>query len=140
MSAEQIVAASRGWLGTPYRHLAARRGAGCDCLGLIRGVWADLQGALPEVPAYRADSRDQRDLLAAAEARLARCAQVPGAIVVFRLGARPRHCGILVAPDRFIHAQERLGVVEANLTDGWQRRVVGCFAFPETDASMGPSR
>lgn len=129
---ERIVAAARGWLGTPYRHLAARRGAGCDCLGLIRGVWAELHGALPEVPAYRTDSRDQRDLLVAAEARLARCGQVPGAIVVFRLGARPRHCGILTAPDRFIHAQERLGVVEANLTDGWQRRIVGCFAFPET--------
>lgn len=133
MSPENVVAAARGWIGTPYRHLAATRDAGCDCLGLIRGVWAELYGSLPVVPAYRADWRDQRDLLVAAEARLAQCEPAPGAIVVFRLGARSRHCGILVAADRFIHAQERLGVVEANLTDGWRTRIAGCFAFPETD-------
>lgn len=131
MKAELIVATARAWLGTPYRHLAATRGAGCDCLGLIRGVWRDLYGVLPEVPNYRADLRDPRDLLVAATERLAPAGQEAGAIVLFRLGAQPRHCGILVGPTRFIHAQERVGVVEVNLTDGWARRVVGCFAFPE---------
>jgi len=131
MSPHHIVAAARGWVGTPYRHLSATKGAGCDCLGLIRGVWAELYGALPEVPNYRADLRDHRDLLAAAEARLAPTTMGPGAIVLFRLGAVPRHCGIMTGAARFIHAQERIGVVEANLTEGWARRVVGCFAFPE---------
>ena len=36
MSAEphgqRIVAAARGWIGTPYRHQGARKGVGCDCL------------------------------------------------------------------------------------------------------------
>jgi len=131
MTADQIVSAARGWLGTPYRHLAATRGAGCDCLGLIRGVWRELYGVLPEVPNYRADLRDPRDLLAAAAHRLAPAPAEVGRIVIFRLGARPRHCGILVGPTRFIHAQERVGVVEANLTEGWAKRVVGCFAFPD---------
>lgn len=131
MSPQIVVATARGWLGTPYRHLSATRGAGCDCLGLIRGVWAELYGTLPAVPNYRADTRDGRDLLAVAEARLARVGPGPGAIVIFRLGAVPRHCGILTGAARFIHAQERIGVVEANLTEGWQRRVVGTFAFPE---------
>lgn len=132
MSPEIIVATARGWLGTPYRHLSATKGAGCDCLGLIRGVWAELYGVLPEVPNYRADARDQRDLLAAAEARLARAELGAGTIVIFRLGAAPRHCGIMTGPNRFIHAQERIGVAEANLSEGWQRRLVGRFAFPET--------
>jgi len=132
MSPEIIVETARGWLGTPYRHLSATKGAGCDCLGLIRGVWAELYGALPEVPNYRPDARDQRDLLKAAETRLARAEPGAGTIVVFRLGAAPRHCGIMTAPARFIHAQERIGVVEANLTEGWAKRVVGCFAFPES--------
>lgn len=130
MSPDVIVATARGWIGTPYRHLAATRGAGCDCLGLIRGVWAELYGVVPAVPAYRADRRDLRDLLAEAESRLDRCELQAGAIAVFRLGARPRHCAILVAPNRFIHAQEQIGVVEANLTEGWAKRLVGCFAFP----------
>ncbi|HEY9012127.1 MAG TPA: NlpC/P60 family protein [Devosia sp.] len=132
MRPDIVVATARGWLGTPYRHLAATRGAGCDCLGLIRGVWAELYGAMPEVPNYRADVRDQRDLLAVAEARLDRTPLGPGRIVLFRLGAVPRHCGIVTEAGRFIHAQERIGVVEANLTEGWAKRVVGCFAFPET--------
>ena len=54
--AERVVAEARGWIGTPYRHQAAVRGAGCDCLGLVRGVWRALYGAEPEaVPAYTPD-------------------------------------------------------------------------------------
>lgn len=131
MSPDRVVAAARAWVGTPYRHLSATRGAGCDCLGLVRGVWRDLYGTLPEVPNYRADLRDHRDLLAAAEQRLERAEPEAGRIVLFRLGSVPRHCGILTSATRFVHAQERIGVVEANLTEGWARRVVGCFAFPE---------
>lgn len=51
-----VVAAARLWLGTPYRHQASCRGAGADCLGLIRGVWRDLCGPEPEAPpAYTPD-------------------------------------------------------------------------------------
>ena len=39
---DAIVAAARAWIGTPYRHQAALRGVGCDCLGLLRGVWRDV--------------------------------------------------------------------------------------------------
>jgi hypothetical protein len=51
-----IIAAARGWKGTPYHHQASLKGVGCDCLGLIRGVWRELHGAEPEVmPAYTKD-------------------------------------------------------------------------------------
>ena len=33
------------WIGTPYRHQASRKGVGCDCLGLVLGVWRELYGA-----------------------------------------------------------------------------------------------
>jgi cell wall-associated NlpC family hydrolase len=54
-------------------------------------------------------------------------------VVLFRLGgqAEPRHCGILISAERLIHAQEHLGVVEANLTPAWARRVAGRFRFPD---------
>jgi NlpC/P60 family putative phage cell wall peptidase len=137
-SADDIVAAARAWLGTPYRHQAATLGAGCDCLGLLRGVWRSLYGDEPvELPPYRADWRDQRhaETLLAAAHRLLRVAALqlaPGQVVLFRLNGlpSPKHCGILVAPDRFIHAQERLGVIEGNLTEGWRRRIAGRFDFP----------
>ncbi len=44
---DAVVAAARKYIGTPYHHQAALCGAGCDCLGLIRGVWRDLYGSEP---------------------------------------------------------------------------------------------
>lgn len=138
MSTERIVAAAREFLGTPYRHQGATIGAGCDCLGLLRGVWWALYGREPmTIPPYRADMRDPlnagalrqaaKQLLIAESGPLA-----AGQVLLFRLAAgEPKHCGILVSPERFIHAQERLGVVEANLTEAWAKRVCGRFRFPD---------
>ena len=134
IGSDEIVGAARAWLGTPYRHQASTLGAGCDCLGLLRGVWRALYGAEPVVvPPYRVDGRDA-ELLAGAERWLGRAEGfAAGHVVLFRLGRQvaPRHCGIMVSATRFIHAQERLGVVEANLTDGWRRRVAAVFEFPQ---------
>ena len=138
MRPDLVVAAARLWLGTPYRHQAATLGAGCDCLGLLRGVWRTLYGDEPmAVPPYRADMRDPAHagaLLAAAERFLLSVGGelAAGQVLLFRLNgmAAAKHCGILIEPDRFIHAQERLGVVEAALTEAWARRVSGRYAFP----------
>ncbi|MEO8685541.1 MAG: NlpC/P60 family protein [Devosia sp.] len=138
MNPDLVVAAARRWLGTPYRHQAATLGAGCDCLGLLRGVWRELYGTEPmAIPPYRADMRDPAHagaLQAAAERFLLPVGgdAAAGHVVLFRLNgmAAAKHCGILVGPDRFIHAQERLGVVEAALTEAWARRVSGRFQFP----------
>jgi len=138
MNPDDVVAAARRFLGTPYRHQASLAGAGCDCLGLLRGVWWALYGAEPmAVPAYRADMRDPTNAgaLQRAAERLLVAEGGPlgaGQVVLFRLDGmiEAKHCGILVGPERFIHAQERLGVVEANLTEAWMRRVSGRFRFP----------
>lgn len=138
MKRAEIVAAARLWLGTPYRHQAAMLGAGCDCLGLVRGVWRHLYGGEPiAVPAYRADWRDGRHadgLRAAADELLVRKVgqQRPGQVLLFRLGrtSAPKHCGIAVEAGRFVHAQEGLGVIEGSLTDGWVRRIAARYDFP----------
>jgi len=133
----QIVALARQWLDTPYRHQASCLGAGCDCLGLVRGIWRTLYGHEPvALPPYRPDWRDKAHadgLVRAAQTLLRReVAPAAGRVVLFSFhrGLPAKHCGVLVAPDRFIHAQERLGVVEAALTPGWQRRVAGIYSFP----------
>ena len=134
-----VVAAARDYLGTPYRHQASVIGAGCDCLGLLRGVWRALHGTEPmAIPAYRADLRDPQNAgaLRRAAERFLLVEGGPleaGQVVLFRLGSmvEPKHCGILLSAGRFIHAQERLGVVEANLTEAWSRRIAGRFRFPE---------
>ena len=51
-----IVAETRAWIGTPYRHQASLKGVGCDCLGLVRGVWRATIGDEPEcAPPYAPD-------------------------------------------------------------------------------------
>ena len=54
--ASAVVGEARAWIGTPYIHQQAAKGAGCDCLGLVRGVWRGVIGSEPErPPAYSMD-------------------------------------------------------------------------------------
>lgn len=136
----RVVAAARFWLGTPYHEQASLRGVGCDCLGLIRGVWRDIVGpeALP-VPAYARDwgETGPTEVLAEAARQVLLPIAVdhagPGSIVLFRMraGAIAKHCGILTDEGRFIHAYERLGVIEEQLTPAWRRRIAFAFLFPK---------
>ena len=135
-----VLAEARTWLGTPYRHQGSRKGVGCDCLGLVRGVWRAIYGAEPEPPPpYSPDwaetgGGDAMTLAAQrhfAETVLAEA--VPGDLILFRWRAgRPaKHCGILDEGGRVIHAYEGASVVSSPLTPGWTGRISGAFRFPD---------
>ena len=141
-STHHAVVEARRWIGTPYVHQAAVMGLGCDCLGLLRGVWRAQFGAEPEaVPPYTPDwSEPQGDeqLLAAALRHMMRAPRdwLPGQVLLFRMrqGAVAKHLGILAdgGPDgTFIHAYSGHGVVESPLSDPWRRRVAARFTFPD---------
>ena len=139
---DQVVGVARAWIGTPYRHQAATRGAGCDCLGLLRGIWRELYGAEPEVPpAYTPDWDEvaQRDVLMAAAIRHLDPQEVseiePGDVLLFRMrsGAVAKHLGIASGASSFIHAYSGHGVIENALSAPWRRRIVGVYSFPKTD-------
>ena len=57
----------------------------------------------------------------------------PGALVLFRMKPRAiaKHVAILTGPDTFLHAYERLGVIEEPLTASWRRRIAFAFLFPQ---------
>ncbi|MFT7595406.1 MAG: NlpC/P60 family putative phage cell wall peptidase [Paracoccaceae bacterium] len=140
-SRDRIIAAARGWIGTPYRHQAARRGAGADCLGLVRGVWRDIYGAEPEaVPAYSMDwsePQGEERLWQAARRHLVEKpgTATPGDVILFRMraGSVAKHLGIVVQVGRdarFVHAYARHGVVESPLSAPWRRRIAAVFEFP----------
>ena len=64
-----VIAAARGWLGTPYHDQASVKGVGCDCLGLVRGIWREVVGDEPlPMPPYSRDwgETGTRELLAEA--------------------------------------------------------------------------
>ncbi|TPE52586.1 NlpC/P60 family protein [Amaricoccus solimangrovi] len=131
-----VVQASRRWLGTPYAPGAALRGIGCDCVGLARGVWSELTGRPPPpAPPWSPDwpTSWPRALIALGEAHMIprRPAEAgPGDLVAIRrLGGREAHAGILTENGRFIHATERFGVVEVPLA-GWAGRIAWAASFP----------
>jgi len=139
----RIVTVAQGWLGTPYRHQAACRGAGCDCLGLVRGVWREVRGAEPErPPAYSMDwaepARQEALWQAAARHLWAKALrdEAAGDVILFRMreGSVAKHLGIVAkigARATFIHAYSGHGVVETALSAPWRRRIVARFQFPE---------
>ncbi len=128
-----VVAAARQWIGTPYRHQASLRGAGCDCLGLIRGVWREVHGAEPApVPPYTPDWSEaggEERLWAAATRLLPPGRGGPGDLLLFRMrpNAVAKHLGIQSAPGAFIHAMSGHGVVESPLSAPWAARIVARF-------------
>ena len=135
-----IVAAARSWCGTPYHDQASLKGVGCDCLGLARGVWREVVGPEPFLiePYSRGwGETGQIEVLAEGARRMmievAPAEVGPGALVLFRMMPRAiaKHVGILTGPDRFLHACERLGVIEEPLTRAWRRRVAFAFLFPQ---------
>lgn len=139
-AAARIVAAAREWLGTPYRHQGARKGVGCDCLGLVRGIWAEIYGSEPERPGpYAADWAESggRELLVDAARR--HCIEKQGLeieagdLILFRwrLHLPAKHAGIATAADRFIHAYQGHAVLESALVPQWRSRIAALFRFPD---------
>lgn len=142
LSREAIVAETRRWLGTPYRHQASLMGVGADCLGLVRGVWRGVVGAEPEAPpGYTPDWAEvlgEETLLAAARRHLGEIAigeARPGDVLLFRmgLGAPAKHAAIVSGEDRIVHAYWGHAVCETRLVPWWRRRIAAAFEFPGVD-------
>src|SRR5262245_14718544 len=104
-----VISLARTWLGTPYHHQASLKGVGCDCIGLVRGIWRELYGAEAEaraLPAYTrdwAEAQGRETLLEAARRHLV---EIPhftaqaGDVLVFRWrrGSLAKHCAVLSKP------------------------------------------
>lgn len=144
VSRADIIAAARRWIGTPYRHQASLKGVGCDCLGLVRGVWRDIYGTEPEeAPPYTRDWAEAlgRETLAEAAGRHMVAVAIedirPGDVLLFAMKDRApaKHCAILTAPDRMVHSIESHPVAEVSLWRGGarSRRLRFAFAFPDLD-------
>lgn len=137
-----IIREALDWLGTPYQHQASLKGVGCDCLGLVRGVWRAVYGGEPEdAPPYTPDWAEAtgRETLAMAARR--HMAAVPveeargGDAILFRWRANlpAKHIGILIDERSFVHAQQGAAVSHVALSPWWRRRIACAFQFPGVD-------
>jgi NlpC/P60 family putative phage cell wall peptidase len=138
-TSHRIVEEARSWIGTPYIHQASKKGAGCDCLGLVRGIWRELLGEEPEItPAYSAswaEAGGKEQLLHAARTHfdpIERRNLSPGDLLLFRLRAKSpaKHLGIFTDTNHFIHAYDGASVVESALSEFWYRRLHSTYRFP----------
>lgn len=136
------MAEARRWIGTPYHHQAATRGAGCDCVGLIRGVglalqlWDDTEwprfAAYSRTPNPRVMGEGMRLFLAPADAPQA------GDIVWLQWRAGlPMHLAFLAeynGRQTLIHALDSHGAVtEHGFTAEWQARAASYWRFPNVE-------
>lgn len=136
---EIIVAQTRGWIGTPYRHQASLKGVGCDCLGLVRGVWRAVIGDEPEcAPPYAPDwaEASSGEPLADAAGRhlmaIDRDSFAEGDVLLFRWrnNLPAKHAAIVTAADLMVHAHDGAAVTEVALAPWWRRRLAYAFRFP----------
>ncbi len=138
MNRTRIIEAARSWIGTPYQHQASCRGAGCDCLGLVRGVWRELYGYEPEQPPpYAPDwaGAEGEELMRDAARRhlreIAVSEAAEGDVLLFRPLRRlpARHAAIISGPGLIIHACCGNAVREEAM-GAWARRIAYGFRFP----------
>jgi NlpC/P60 family putative phage cell wall peptidase len=141
VSRAEIIAEARSWIGTPYAHQASVKGIGCDCLGLVRGVWRAVYGEEPEQPPpYSRDWAEAhgRETLAEAAGRhmiaVATDKIRPGDVLLFAMkeNSPAKHCAILTAPGRMLHSIEAHPVAEVSLWtgSGSRQRLRFAFSFP----------
>jgi NlpC/P60 family putative phage cell wall peptidase len=134
-----VVRIARTWIGTPYIHQASVRGAGCDCLGLLRGVWRELHGDEPQpIPPYSEDWSEASGEETLANALRHHLTEIekqtidPGDVAVFRMSpqAPAKHCGIIGEKDgalTLIHARQNKRVSEEPFSSMWQRKLACAF-------------
>lgn len=140
--AQRAVDEALEWVGTPYRHQASCKGAGTDCLGLLRGVWRHLYAEEPEpVPAYSADwsePQGREDLFFAAERHLIRKprrSEAIGDVLLFRMrqGGVAKHLGLQInigSQRTFVHAYSGHAVELSPLSQPWMSRIAARFVLP----------
>jgi NlpC/P60 family putative phage cell wall peptidase len=134
-----IVASARRWIGTPYLHQASLIHIGCDCLGLLRGVWRETMGAEPETaPPYTPDWNAPpcaEFLLDAAHRHFTPVSASDfqeGDVLVFRFRTHlaAKHVGIATSRTHMAHAHSGACVTEIPIGAHWRKRIAGAFTFP----------
>lgn len=135
-----IVAAARSWIGTPYIHQASAFQTGCDCLGLVRGVWRGVIGAEPARPGpYSADWAEaggSEHMLEAAQRHFTALDKNEfsgGDLLLFRWreGLPVKHAAIATSAQTMIHAHDGACVCEVAISRFWRRRIAAAFRFPQ---------
>lgn len=126
-------------IGIPYK-LGGRGPNEYDCYGLLMELHRRQGNTIPD---YRTPE-GAGDLDLTPKERVARIGALfsgevhlwkkvephVGASIMFSIRGYGAHCGMLVAPDRFLHTWEGTGsVTKERLSFGWQHRILGYYDY-----------
>lgn len=142
MVQELIIAEALSWIGTPYIHQASLKHKGCDCVGLLIGVWREVYGSLPadfKLPTYTPNwaEESKTNLMTDIAQEYLETVDVDkysvGDIVMYRMlkSAPTKHCGIIVSPTEIVHAYSKYGVVKTPFIQNKTIKLTHVFKFPE---------
>ena len=135
MTSDQILAAARACLGTPFKHQGRLNGRALDCAGLIVHVAADLGLTYLDQTGYaRLPGGGLLEAALDAQPCLARVETMqPGDIVLMSFSSGPQHLGFF-GGENLIHAYQPYGkVCEHRMTDEWRQRVCRVYRFVGVD-------
>lgn len=132
---DDLIAAARACLGTPFIHQGRQPGVGLDCGGLL--VVALRAVGIEPVDMAVYDRRPHGGImerLLDAQPCLTRvqvAERRPADVLVMRFGSDPQHLALL-AGESILHAWEAAGrVVEHRLDNRWMRHIVRVYRVQE---------
>jgi len=134
MTADEIIAAARACVGTPFRHQGRQPGVGLDCAGVAVQVASALGCAVIDQEGY--GDRPAHGMLEAmldAQPCLERVTDdagpQPGDVLLMRFNGDPQHVAIL-AGETMIHAWASPGLCcEHDVDATWRARIVRVYRF-----------
>lgn len=132
--ADEIIAAARECIGTPFRHQGRVPGKGLDCAGLgivaAKAVGIEIKDFIgyPNLPfdgMLKKMFDEQKNLV-----RIARLDAAPGDVLLMRISDAPQHVAILSYNGYMIHAYQSLGKVAEQRIDGvWRSKIIAAYRF-----------
>jgi NlpC/P60 family putative phage cell wall peptidase len=111
-----VIAEALSWLGTPFHDCASVKGAGVDCLNLIKAVYVNC-GLIEDfvLPPYKPQYGYHRSdplFLKALEQYAHRVERPePGDVAMFWYGRQAAHSGIVIDAQTIVHAFSPVGRV-----------------------------
>lgn len=134
MTADDIIAAARQCLGTPFKHQGRLLAFGLDCAGVAIHVARQLGVDAIDVSGYgRSPSNGQLEAALASQPSLQQIEPIagrqPGDVLLMRFETDPQHIAIFTG-ESIIHAYESVGACcEHRLSSAWARRIVRVYRF-----------
>lgn len=132
--ADEVIAAARACIGTPFRHQGRLAGVGLDCagLGIIAAKAAGISikdfSGYPRAPfdgMLKKMFDEQCDLQQVGIAEAA-----PGDVLLMRIESAPQHVAIMSYGGYMIHSYQNVGkVVEQRIDANWKNKIIAAYRF-----------